>query len=483
MYTSLRWLAVLGICCGVAETSRAAEVLKPPTDFEVSRVKNFIYQSRAGTLPVIDPDSATETAKNRKALQTFAEWLLYTLTQAPYNGELEPKDAPKPPPGVERTADFLIRELEQQVELVPQPGTNRLSVNQVKYGEEMGIAINNAARKVLENSARPIELINAVRMMAITSKMPAPVLADTFVEIINNAKHSDAIKLYAFQGLRRLLEQIDLLDQTKHIIGPRDNTKLAAVTEALSKYILQNRTPRDAREATVIQYVRTEAVAALARCRESVIRKANNEVITRPAWALAHVFSADPNITPGFTVIERSEAAMGFAQMKMDKSVNLDVGAYFVGQALAAFVLQMSQDYGNVNKGLGLPAYPWKIYSARWSYALASWRENTKTSTNKEAVKSLADTAITDILKEVERTAEKAIYNTDNLFRVWPQNNQPKAWLETPAKQAILFADDPTSILPIGVNAKLTTPKTPMPMTPMPMTPLPLPMPKMPPKK
>lgn len=456
-------------------TTVFADVPKPPNDLELSRVRNSVFQMRPGTVRVINPDEPSETAKNRKSLQMVAEWLLFTACQAPYNGEPEPKDAPKAPPGTERTIDFLVRELEIYCDVVPTPGTTRISQAQVEYGNEFGIAMNNAAKKVLEGSARPIELINAVRMLSVTSKLPCPTLAETFVELINNKKHSDAMKLYAFQGLRKLLEQSDSILPERHIIGTRDVTKLAAVADALSNYILQKRTPVDGREAAVIQFIRTEAVAALARCRESVLRKPNSELLARPAWSLARVFAADPNVTPAFTVIERTEAAMGFAQMKIDKDLNVDVGAYFVGMALATFVQQMTVDYGNVNKGLGLPSYPWKVYSARWSYALSAWRENVKAARakNGDAVTSLATTSINDILKEVERSAEKATYNTTGLFNTWPQNNQPKAWLENPQKPAILFNDDPTTVLPIAANAKLSTP-TPAPMPMMtPTTPTP----------
>src|SRR5205085_4522030 len=128
------------------------------------------------------------------------------------------------------------------------------------YGAEFGKALAKAAKVVLTNAARPIERINAVRMMSIAARMPCPDLAEYFIEIING-KYSDAEKLYAFEGVKNLMEQSDIIDPSKHVI--RDVNQLGKLALALSNYITQDRAPKDERETVVIQFIRRHAVAAL----------------------------------------------------------------------------------------------------------------------------------------------------------------------------------------------------------------------------
>src|SRR5204863_7563111 len=154
---------------------------------------------------------------------------------------------------------------------------------QLEYGAEMGKAIAAAAKVVLDNSARPIERINAVRLMAVAAKLPAADLADPLVDVVNNTKISDAEKLYAFQGLRNLLEQTEVLDPTVHIPElRRDPVRLGKIAQALTNYIMQKRAPRDDKDKAVIEYVRRHAVEAMARFKEGVLRKPNKDLIFRP---------------------------------------------------------------------------------------------------------------------------------------------------------------------------------------------------------
>src|SRR5439155_12404583 len=106
---------------------------------------------------------------------------------------------------------------------------------------------------------------------------------DALLAVVNNPKATEAEKLYAFQGLRNLLDQSDVNDKTRHIFGASaGNPKLAEIATALGSYVFQKRTPKDDRERAVIEFVRRDAVAALSKFKDPTLRKANRELLYRP---------------------------------------------------------------------------------------------------------------------------------------------------------------------------------------------------------
>ena len=73
------------------------------------------------------------------------------------------------------------------------------------------------------------------------------------------------------------------------------------------------------------------------------------------------------------------EAAIGFAQMKVDPDMNLDLSAY--AMAKACWSTPPGRPTWTTSGGHRdgtLPVVPWKLTAARWSYALSVWRENVK---------------------------------------------------------------------------------------------------------
>src|SRR4051794_37509259 len=296
----------------VLVAAAAAEVPKPP---EPRGTKQAVFQMRSGNVRVKDDP------KNREAIKVVAEWLAYSLCQPPFNGE-QPPPSVKLPYGQDNMT-YLMDEAKYLSDIrsgtTAQPGQEQL-----EFADEFGKAIAAATGVVLKESARPIERINAVRLMSVAARVPAPSLADALVAVVNNPKGSDAEKLYAFQGLRNLLDQEDVNDPSRHIFGASaGNPKLGEIATALTNYVMQKRTPRDDKERAVIEFVRRDAVAALARFKDPSIRKANRELIARPAWALARVIAQDPAVYPPFTIQEQMEAATGFAQMKVDPDMSL----------------------------------------------------------------------------------------------------------------------------------------------------------------
>jgi hypothetical protein len=305
-----------------------------------------------------------------------------------------------------------------------------------------------------------------VRLMSVAARVPAPSLADPLVAIVNNPKASDAEKLYAFQGLRNLLDQEDVNDPTRHVFGGFvGNPKLAEIGLALNNYVMQKRTPKDEKEQAVIEFVRRDAVAALSRFKDGTIRKANRDILFRPVWALARILEQDPGVYPPFTVQEQMEAAIGFAQMKIDPDLNLDVAAYTMAKTLVNVARIANLDNERANSTNTLPILQWKLMAARWSYALSVWRDNAKSIPATRSPGAIRDVASDGIGLLTPLEKEGAVGQTAAMVQgitTWATNNPPKAWADM--KSAILLKDDPQSILPFpppavpAAEPKLKTP-------------------------
>jgi hypothetical protein len=463
MIRSSRSLTIgLGVVLFAAGSASAADIPKPP---EVSRVKNDVYRMRSGTTRVKDPENKDQWPKNLAAIKAVTQWLAFSIVQPPYNGELVPReDKDKVPPG--NSMSTLMVDAESFTKLDVSAGNQgKVAPEQLEYAAEFGKAMAESLKIVIDNASRPIERINAVRMMAITAKLPADALVEPLLAIAANDKISDAEKFYAFQGLKNLLEQTEVLDSTRHFPDlARDIVRLGRIAQTLTNYVMQKRIPRDDRERMVIEYVRREAVAALARFKEGVLRKPNKDLVFRPSWSLVRVFASDPSVAPAFSIQEQIEAAIGFCQMKVDPDMNLDVAAYTVAGsnvpgAIVNFVRAANLDSERAGRDGTLPVLPWKLAAARLSYALAVWREAVKPlpkTRYPETVVTLATESII-VLAPFEKEGAAARTDVAAIAR-WATNNPPKAWTEEPPKPAQLYKDDPNSLLPFASAPAMKTP-------------------------
>jgi len=423
----------------------AADIPKPPN---TNQARPLVFKMRNGSIRVKDDP------KNREHLRTLAQWIVFSLDQPPYNGDPLPSNAPKLPSGFD-TISYLMGELENFT--VREGGTlpagagteGKPSQEQIEYSDEFGKALAEAVKVVLDNATRPIERINAVRMLSIGARIPAPSLADSLVAVVNG-KGPDAEKLYAFQGLKNLLEQSDVTDPTRSIFpGTLGTAKLGEIGAALNGYVFQKRTWKDDKEKAVIEFVRREAVAALARFKDGVLRKPNRELIFRPAWAVARVMEGDPSAAPPFTTQERTEAATGLGQMRIDPDMNLDVAAYSQAKMLIIFARDANVDGGRAAATGTLPVMHWRVAAARWSYSLAVWLVNLKAlpaARGAAPAIQIADLGIA-LLTTIEKGGAGAANGPEvQAINQWGTNNPPKAWASK--QDALLFKDDPQSILP-----------------------------------
>lgn len=457
--------------------SHGAEIPPAPEPAGVDEVASPKLHS--GTVRITDEKA---DGPLHKTVRVFAQNFAFSVVQPPYNGEPDPKV--KSTVFVKDITTHL-KKVEDFCTLFVQPGTSSLNQAQVEFADVFSTEMAAAAKVVLDNlpkdpSQARMEKLNIVRVLAAAAKMPGTKMVDTLLSIINDPMYSDAYKLYAFQGLRTHLEHGLPEDPTRHLLA-RDPVRLGQISDTLSKYILQTRIYRDDKERLVIEYVRREAVAALGRFKEGVVRKNTREPVSRPGYTLLRMLY-DQEMAPPITIQERVEVISGFCQMKIDDDLNIDVAAPFLHPSLIEFARQNNNDSIRMRKDGGLPMLPWKIAAARISFAMATWRE-----TAKKPQKAKYPEYITTLAAEVipafapiEKEGAGAVINIEALSQ-WVNRNLPKAWDGGNRQPVPLYKDDPTSLLPPVPKQKSPEQKTPPNVNPK--GPLPKVDPKGPPPK
>jgi hypothetical protein len=397
-----------------------------------------IEKLRSGTVSY-----SSNVKKHEPLLSELAKWLAYRLVLPPYNGT-EPQ---KKVPGLPENLETLMSEAERFLSF---PSLTPPNDAQLEYAKAFGKALEYELMEVYQKSEKKLEKVNAARMLAMVGKLPYADVADTYLKIIRDGSYPLEIKLFAFEGLRNLLAIPDPLFPDvpeKHFI--KSAAKLAEICNELEKFILQKH-PSDmsAGEAQVQQYVRREAVRALAQIKISVIRQ-SQVPLAKPIWALLRVASNDKIVKPadaamprfGFTMPERIEAIIGVAWMAPDRDLNLDLVVDVINDAMievGAFQAKERTDFADPRNK---PLVPWKLTGVRLIDAFKQWKTGVgvRNLHSPTSVVNFVDRALKyDCLPKLETDGVNAKPDY-RAFDDWKRNIKPKA------KQVL--EDDATTIV------------------------------------
>src|SRR5262249_18719042 len=129
------------------------------------------------------------------------------------------------------------------------------------------------------------------------------------------------------------------------------------------------------------QYVRREAIRALAATRYPIAPKTKAGVTSMSALWLQRALNKEMDPAPSLT--EQAEAAIGLCHLRagLSKEYNLDAAAYEVGKFLVDYIGEYSNQRAT-KQGL----IPWKLYSMRLVLALDALNNQAKEpGANKEA--------------------------------------------------------------------------------------------------
>jgi hypothetical protein len=326
-------------------------LLGGPGDKLLTKENSKFGDLRHGKERVTGPGSR----ENMEILKKAARWYAYRLTNPIY---LEKE---KNPEGF--TMNDLVNQAYDKLLLVPEIRSKRpLKDEQKEYLKHFSTEMIACLRDVLSKNAKPIVRINATRILSGIAEAGQEDAAESLCQLIQNPRESDAVKLYAFEGLKELFDQGS---PDRSIITKADRE--AECIKAINQFIQRpNPLPAkvEADEIAALQFVRREAIRALGVTRYPIVPKvAGPEGLT--ALTLYRVLQG--KIDPPSSLTERAEAAIGLCQLRLslNKDYHADVAVHEAGRFLVDFITE----YNN-QRLTKVSTLPWRWYTARLWIAL-----------------------------------------------------------------------------------------------------------------
>jgi len=276
------------------------------------------------------------------------------------------------------STDALITDLGRSI-LVPTPNSN-IGSDQADYIRELGVALDQELKIVIDRNPTPVVRLNAMRMLAAACKSGAQIHWPTVTGYIANPNTPGELKYYAFQAAGNLLAAFDLNDYSarKHAHKPKEVSDLiAALQNAIVKPGAIVPAPPagvalSPEQIDVVSFIRRAAIRALGQARYSDRVPGPGAPDLYPAHTLARVAVSDPAIQPPPSDTEVAEAVIGLCNMSPpSKSTEKEAYAY----AMADAILTGLTTFATKKAATPLDAtLPWRSYGARLSDALKAWR-------------------------------------------------------------------------------------------------------------
>jgi len=341
---------------------------------------------RSGTTPIRDEPAL---------LIKGAKWYIYRLTNDKHHVKEEGGDKDKGGTPIE-TMNDLVKVAHDQL-LLPtiRKSGGKLNDNQKEYLKEFSSEVVKCLREVFKRNAKPLVRVNAARILAGVAETGQvggkDGTADTLVELINNPRESDAVKLYALKGLKELFAWSKPDESVFKDDAKREARCIAAATDYIAR---QPDLPTAPEEIEALRYVRREAVRALAKSRYAVV-PGTTDAKGRTAWWLLKVARKD-GLSPDPSLSEQVEAAIGVCNLinkpgkEKDKEVQFDYVAYHVGGAAVDF---LTAYVNRVKGGTADPGLAWKHAAARLIEALDNLEAQAKDTSSAAYVQKLVETA------------------------------------------------------------------------------------------
>src|SRR5262249_5883153 len=188
-------------------------------------------------------------------------------------------------------------------------------------------------------------------------------------------QENEGVKLHAFRGLKKFLQIGRAEDSTAFKNRDREARCIRVLLDYLGRQ--PEKLPENSRELAALNYVRREAIEALALTRypaPSTTVKKQVTIERMTALGLLRVLRKD-RITPEPSIAEQVEAFVGLCQLrsKLCDEYLPDYTAYHMGRFIVDFVIAYNKD-----KGKDVKTEPWKIHAARMSTALDEFKSDTE---------------------------------------------------------------------------------------------------------
>jgi hypothetical protein len=374
-----RWTLLLAAGFALRPAPAAAQdgplPARPPTDLVVA--------ARDGR--GIPKEELDATRKQMAALaKYYADWVAHPLVHR------AAADPTKIPAGVYQTMDQLIEGLNRFL-LEPNPantsgGAPKVTADKLDYIRELGAALDAALKPLVETHPERVVRVNAARVHAAACKTGAAAHWPTVTGWLANPNTPTEIKQYALQAAANLLAayNVNSYSTRRHAIPDLNwaaaDKVIGGLVAAVEQCVLNPAAlgPGAAGNPGVVEFVRRQAIKALAQVRFVSLPGEDGKTPLYPAHTLARVCLADPALAPAPGPADCAEAVIGLCNMAPMvqakagtayvglKGYRQDAAAEAVATGLVAFATPRTDP---TNKSL-----PWKGYSARLGDALRGWR-------------------------------------------------------------------------------------------------------------
>jgi hypothetical protein len=376
-----------------------------------------------------EPDARPQTDADRAVIDKVVKYDLYRLTWESVVTVRDPQRGTIPIIMAELLGNELNNVQSKVFPPIPRsPAADQDATDQRNrqraYVQILAPYVLQHARAVLQNkeiSAR----VNAARVLARLAEWGREEAVDELVRIIKHPQESDAVRVFAFQGL----EEIFALHETDDFRAnglfanqagqERFRTAVAAVLDWLEAHTnmsaaqLQHLRPE---EVAAIRYVRRAAERALGAAKYPLLVDNRNEgkQSGKIADLLVRIVSNDGSISPTPDVRERIDAAQALCQLRSSHSPSYQ--ADFVAGVLARFLADLGSFYNQGNEKY----LAWQYDSNRLNLALMAFGKHHGTG----YVNSVL-AAAKPLLEHFDDVAKNP--TAIETFANWVSNNQPSS--------------------------------------------------------
>jgi hypothetical protein len=347
-----------------------------------------------------------------------------------------------------KSMNALMREFERRLVLPPSaPGAafRNIRENQRPFFDEFGKVLVVALDEPVKDR-NPIVRLNAARMLYEVSRGGADSVAELCIKILAKPDevdgYSEMTRVHALHALHELFaivpEPTNPAAAAKTVFQKNNQGVLSDLErrsiQTLIDYIRRKPINDPNVPPEVQQYIRREAIRALANVRVPVVKNGAN-VESRPAWELLRIAQGD-GLTPPPTVAERAEAITGFCYLVADRErdLQLDYAAFQIGQVMERIA---QEKIANPND----QSVPWKSMATRLESALDEWQKEM-------AAQRLPNAALVAALVTNELKPNVLAALKDNNVAVQPNLLGLRKWLsDNPPKSPSLFGKAPETVV------------------------------------
>jgi hypothetical protein len=318
----------------------------------------------------------------------------------------------------------------------------------------------------------PLVRINAARILArlgssgyVRTDDKSVDTVDIALDILQNPKEIDAVKVYALQALKNLLALPNQAMPERSLLGKqpeREKKVILALIEFITRPVTLS-ADCSIEEVDAWRYLRREAIRALGFVRTPIVREDKGmTIVADPAFWLLRIAAGDPVLNPMPSLYERAEALIGFLQLNPDPQMEMDYASWFLAAAIRDLAAEFSArkvklpnappNPGDTEQAFARDYVPWKTFWFKIDVLFDPWKKGWEGSIANPPQGPLA------MVNDLYQQCDASILKLTSKVTTLPPNveyEQLTTWLQAQLPKVMaksLFKDDPAAIIQLQKN-------------------------------